>query len=442
MVKSKLGSFGLIAILILALSFFGCGGGGGSGDTGGNNPPTPTPTPTIQVVPTDYDFGTVTTGNTPAPLEVKVTNNGSVPLNVSRITLRDSFGFFNLDATSGANACGTSATLDSSNPTCTFNVSFQPATAGGPFPATVEIGSNASSIPVVVNLRGTAEAVNTINVRINQIQATCPVVSAYVSVTDQGGFPLTSLGPQNFTVDEGNVGIPNFNVAFVSQVTSPISIAVVMDYSGSLQDTPDAINDMQNGLVSFVQNLGANDRVEIIKFGTTFSVVQAFTSDKTALEAAILSQVNVGPDTLLFDSVNQAVTNTGQEMNIRKAVIVITDGNDEGGNPPTSPFSAATLQNVIDNANSQGVPIFTIGIGANVNAINLTDMADQTGGQFFEAQISDNLNTIYQQISSILFEDQYVIDYNGNLATPNSALLTITVNTTITGSDTKLITCP
>jgi VWFA-related protein len=215
-----------------------------------------------------------------------------------------------------------------------------------------------------------------------------------------------------------------------------------MDYSGSLQDTPDALNDMQNGLVSFVQSLQASDRAEIIKFGTTSQVVQAFTSDKTALGAAILSQVDVGLDTLLFDTVNLAVNNTGAETNPRKAVIVITDGKDEGGNPPISPFSSSTLLDVINNANLKGVPIFTIGLGSNVNISNLTDMADQTGGHFFESQVSDNLNTIYQQIGSILFENQYVIDYSGGLTPLQSAFLTITANTTITGSDTKLITCP
>jgi hypothetical protein len=35
-------------------------------------------------------------------------------------------------------------------------------------------------------------------------------------------------------------------------------------------------------------------------------------------------------------------------------------------------------------------------------------MADETGGQLFEALNSDNLKNIYRQISSILFENQCV----------------------------------
>jgi hypothetical protein len=45
----------------------------------------------------------------------------------------------------------------------------------------------------------------------------------------------------------------------------------------------------------------------------------------------------------------------------------------------------------------------------------LTQIADETGGHFYEAATSDDLITIYQQISEILLFDQYVIKYESFL---------------------------
>ena len=67
---------------------------------------------------------------------------------------------------------------------------------------------------------------------------------------------------------------------------------------------------------------------------------------------------------------------------------------------------------MISNARSKGVPVFTIGIGTDANGTVLQDLASQTGGLFFRALSSQNLATIYAQLSTLLFQDQYVLTFN------------------------------
>ena len=76
------------------------------------------------------------------------------------------------------------------------------------------------------------------------------------------------------------------------------------------------------------------------------------------------------------------------------------------------PLSAQTWGGVIANAVSTGVPVFTIGIGGSVNASVLQEMATRTGGVFYLANTSQNLATIYQQLSSQLFQNQYILTFN------------------------------
>jgi len=252
-----------------------------------------------------------------------------------------------------------------------------------------------------------------LSVRINQLETACPTneATAYVSVTDQGGYPVPGMQSSNFSVTEENVGLFIKSFSSVDVVYKPIAIAAVMDYSGSLTDQSVAIADMKNGFSRLFSSVGASDIGEIVKFGSEIEVVQPFTSDKAALLAAISAPFDKGRNTRLYDAVFQAVDDTAMNANYRRAVIVATDGEDAG---PTAgvPFSNRSLVEVINNAVNKKVPIFTIGLGASINRAVLEQMATTTGGLFYEANTSQNLANIYQQLSSILYEKQYALTFD------------------------------
>jgi len=70
------------------------------------------------------------------------------------------------------------------------------------------------------------------------------------------------------------------------------------------------------------------------------------------------------------------------------------------------------LQDVITNAKSNNVPIFALGIGGAINAADLQKLASDTGGLYYQASASQNLATIYKQLSSLLYENQYVLTFS------------------------------
>ena len=224
--------------------------------------------------------------------------------------------------------------------------------------------------------------------------------------------------------------------SFVSPVTAPISIALVMDYSGSITDIPEAERDMEEALSDFVDKLGAEDEAEIINFGTEIAVVQEFTSDKDLLKNAIFNPVDVGRETILYDATWQAVEATGLQQKTRKAVVVVSDGEDGNGNP----ISSNSLSEVIERANAEGIPIFTVGLG-HTNAAVLQQIADGTGGQYFNSPTADSLRNIYNQIASVLFDNQYILTYVSTLGSGAKADLTVEgfVSQTVRGDDVKEI---
>lgn len=421
--KKSIFKFVGMMVLVLPIVLLGCSGG--SDSTVIDTTPVKS-SQSIKVFPSDYNFGSVTPGNSPEPLEVEILNNGLGDLSISGITLSDS-GNFTLDLNGGLIPCGvdfprTIVAGETCNASVTFNP--DPALKDAELVANLTISSNDPVAPTInVSMTGKVEPINALFVRINQVNA-CPrpEIKAYVSVTDQGGYPVKGLESDvnNFEIiEEGvNIGSPDDPVEFAESIVNPISVALLMDFSRSITNVEDALQDMQDSAANFIDQLNKDDRAEIIKFADVVDVEQPWQygtdEGKNNLINAIYAPYDNGEgETDLYDAVVKAVDDiVDLASQDRKAVIVISDGrNDEflSDNPD--------LVAVINHAQDNGVPIFTIAIGDPllVDFNVLEDLADLTGGQSYTALSSDNLRTIYQQLADVLFKNQYVLTYTSVL---------------------------
>jgi Ca-activated chloride channel family protein len=273
-------------------------------------------------------------------------------------------------------------------------------------------------------ITGTREMVTAWTLRINQIDvATCPDTSAtaYVSVIDQGGFPVTNLVTPNFTVTQGTP-IFGFTVSLAA-TTSPVAIAAALDHSASLTQQPVAFADMKSGFSTFFGGLRAGDEGAVINFDSAVELVQDWTPNQTLLQSVIAAPWDKGPNTRLYDAANLSVTETAKKTAFRRAAIIATDGVDDGSSVP--------LDTAIGNAQTAKVPLFMVGVGSSINRTVLTRMAVETGGLFFEASTSQNLATIYQQLSSILYGNQYVVKFNRLPAATTGSLPQITIGASL-----------
>jgi len=271
-----------------------------------------------------------------------------------------------------------------------------------------------------------------VNVSIPQVVLNaCPTVKAYVIVNDQSGAPITGLTSSNFTVKEDGIARTPISVSTVGGISSAISAAMTLDYSGSMSGTP--ITDLETAANGFINNLGAYDAMEIIKFSTDVETVQPFTTDKTLLADAVnASWSSAGGTTAFYDSVYVALTDTSARSG-RKAVIAMTDGVDNA--------SSHTISQVITYATALGIPVYTIGLGSADSAI-LAQLATATGGKYYNAPTASDLQSIYAQIASTL-QNQYEVTFPSGLTDGATHSLQISaMNATGTGSATKqFISC-
>ena len=139
----------------------------------------------------------------------------------------------------------------------------------------------------------------------------------------------------------------------------------------------------------------------------------------------------------MYDAAYQSVEDTGAKTNYRRAVIVATDGSDNA--------SARSLADVTTLAVNRNVPIFTIGIGSSINRPTLEEVAAGTGGLYYEANTSQNLATIHRQLSSILYEKQYILRFDqlakGTPGSPSSVAVGVSSGALTGAASAALASC-
>jgi VWFA-related protein len=223
---------------------------------------------------------------------------------------------------------------------------------------------------------------------------------------DSAGVPVKGLTADNFSVVEDAKPMV---IESLAPADDPISLIMAIDTSGSMAGP--AINSAKDAANSFLLGMGNDDQVAILSFNNTVKPVIDFTTDRQAAGQQ-LSLIEAVPnsDTCLYDAAYQAVQNIAALAPGRRAVILFTDGVDEGYNG--KPCSTYTIDDVIHLATggNSAIPIYTLGLGYHVDEQSLQRLASLTGGRFQYAPTSDQLGAIFKNLSDQL-KSQYLLTY-------------------------------
>ena len=402
--KRRLIFFLVIAVAALCLVYCSGGGGGSSDSTN----------PSISAQRT-LDFGVALIDGGTSSRQLIISNRGTATLELGDLSLSSSSVFHITSDCSGESLAP--------GETCSLTLSFPP-TSQANYSATLRIPSNDSdNSPFRVTLAGKGRALNlNINEVLTEGCSDVPtVLKLLVSVTDGSGNPVAGLADTSFTVEED--GIPKAIHTFTHPITTPISIDLVFDYSGSISAAD--LLAIQDAAKAFVEQLEDGvDEAGVIKFALTIGDQLDFTTDQAAVEDAIDAPYpGTTQGTILYDALITAINETALRSNDRRAIIVFSDGYDEE--------STSTLSDVSDQAILKGVPIFTI---AYTDATHpkpeiMQQLAQETGGEFYLAPSSALMEGIYDKIAQTLSQ-QYLLGY----VTTSTAGETLNIKVTVDDS--------
>jgi Ca-activated chloride channel family protein len=109
-------------------------------------------------------------------------------------------------------------------------------------------------------------------------------------------------------------------------MTAESSIGLLVDNSGSMVDI---LPIMKTGVLEFAQKAKRSDDFFVMTFGLRAQVIQDVRQPVQRLETAFKT-ITASGTSVLFDAMIQGLAKVGRSEQQRKALIVFSDGNDNG----------------------------------------------------------------------------------------------------------------
>src|SRR5690349_3434792 len=234
-------------------------------------------------------------------------------------------------------------------------------------------------------------------------------------VRDHKGRFVQDLTVRDFEVLDGGRQRP---IAEFRHDRSGVSVAVLFDVSGSMEGQLSSAREAATHVLSWLDP--KLDEAAIFTFDTRLDVVTPFTAGLKTLPHAMESVVPFGA-TSLHDAIAETARRVESREGKRRAVVVLTDGNDNASH--LSPAQVSAIASEID------VPVYLFGIVPSIdnptsdfatNSIaqsslggSLSDLASWTGGHTFVASTPAQRSASARQIIDEL-RHQYLIAFEAS----------------------------
>jgi VWFA-related protein len=256
------------------------------------------------------------------------------------------------------------------------------------------------------------------------IKVDVDVVNLYCSVRNKQNALISNLEKNDFTLAED--GTQQTIKYFTRETDLPLTIGLLVDVSNSQANL---IEIERRAASSFFESvLRKKDEAFLLSFGADSELLQDLTGLPRDLQQGLnrmklnggFSGINSGPvptathprGTVLYDAVYLAANDVLSKEVGRKAIVLITDGEDEG--------STETENAAIEAAQKADAIIYGIlyvdrqfygglNFGYSGEGV-LKHMSEETGGRLFRVDRKNSLQSIFEQIQQEM-RTQYAIGY-------------------------------
>ena len=261
-------------------------------------------------------------------------------------------------------------------------------------------------VSVVPHVAPAGPSLKTVVYPRTDLRVDVPLIQLPVHVTTTIGTSVTDLRQKNFRVFEDGV---EQTITHFAKEDAPISIGVVFDASGSMQTK---IRKSSEAAAVFFKIANPDDEFFLVEFNDRPKLSVAFTRDAGEIYDRI-AHVRTGGRTALLDAIHLALAEMKHAHNLRKAILIFSDGGDNRSRYTEREVKEAMLES--------DVQVYAIGIFDLDTAKKptreeldgprlLTEIAEETGGKHFPIEHLDELPSICDRIGNEL-RNEYLLGY-------------------------------
>jgi Ca-activated chloride channel family protein len=225
------------------------------------------------------------------------------------------------------------------------------------------------------------------------------------AVTDDKGVPMLGLKQKNFRVFEDGV---EQRIEFFEAEETPFAAVILIDTSGSMEER---ISLARAAAINFLDGIRTDDMAAIYNFDSEVKLIQDFSQSRDVAEAVY--DLKARGMTVINDAIFKAAQELAKRPEKRKAIIVLSDGQDTR--------SKYTADKALKAAIAASATIYTVDMSSpDVSSSQITNrmqsvgalknFAEKSGGKFIATAGGAGLRDAFK---SILKEmgNQYTLGY-------------------------------
>ena len=226
-------------------------------------------------------------------------------------------------------------------------------------------------------------------------------VVLYASIYDRKNQLVSGLPREDFTVYEDSV---EQELTYFGQDDVPSTVGMVIDSSGSMRNKYELVNE---GSELFLSMNNPLNELFLVSFKDEATLEEDFTQDVEDIEDALFNIIISG-GTALYDAIFLAVDRAREGSELKKTVIVFTDGEDRD--------SYYTLEELLEKIRESDVQVYVIAFldfelsnrGGFFGVFSsdrekvqdkISSIADHTGGKAFFPEQIGQLKEIFRSIA-------------------------------------------
>jgi VWFA-related protein len=175
------------------------------------------------------------------------------------------------------------------------------------------------------------------------------LVNVTATVTDDDGRFVSGLRREDFSVFEDG---KQQDVSHFSNDRVPVSLGIILDTSGSM--SAEKMSAARSAIDRLIYDLlDKDDELFLVQFATRAALKQGWTTDRRLISRAV-SEASPTGGTAIYDAVATAIPTAQAGTHVKKALLVISDGNDTN--------SATSVNSLRQQIRESDVLVYALGI--------------------------------------------------------------------------------
>ncbi|HRX87120.1 MAG TPA: VWA domain-containing protein [Phycisphaerae bacterium] len=220
---------------------------------------------------------------------------------------------------------------------------------------------------------------------------------------------VSRLGTPGVVVSTARIAPAALEVIAPHDPEVGVTVAITLDATGSMM-TNDPSRLRVKAAQALVELLREKDYAAVLEFSRSLTpspgflgalLLQGLTKDHEQLNAAIAT-IGANGSTPLFDALLDSIRLLRNDAEYNPAVVVLTDGLENAS-------VAGTFDYVVAEAVMAEIPIFPIGLGADIDFTQLQELAKATGGTFASALNPIELQALFEALGTAVTRGRTVV---------------------------------